>query len=187
MAYFLETERLGLREFRRSDAPAMFALDSDPEVMRYLGPVMTDPEAARRALEERVLPYYAENPGYGFFVAEEKVTGAFLGWFLLRPGLHFRFAQEVGFTADDTEVGYRLMRFCWGRGLGTEGAARLRDHAFEARETACVAAITLATNLASRRVMEKIGLRFECERLLPGFADPAVVYRLCRTPSSPSS
>ena len=76
----LETPRLILREFTEDDAGELFALDSDPEVMRYIGPYqLPDVEAYRSRIRTLNIPYYKEHPGYGVWAALEKSAGAFLG------------------------------------------------------------------------------------------------------------
>jgi RimJ/RimL family protein N-acetyltransferase len=180
MIEYLQTERLILRYLVEEDAENLLALDSDPEVMRYIGPVNTDIRLPQQWLVERIIPYYTAHPGFGFFAAMEKTTGAFLGWFILRPGLDYRFAKEVEFTVDDLEIGYRLLRSAWGKGYGTEGADALMRHAFRVQNAPCVAAVALKTNIASWRVMEKIGMKRVGEYPLPGYDVPAVTYRLCQ-------
>src|SRR5258708_1049775 len=131
MRVFLETERLLLREFTEGDADALFALDSDLDVMRYVGPYqLPDVEAYRRHIATKFLPYYSQGEGFGFWAAVEKVGGAFLGWFVLRPALDYRFAAEAGYRPGDVDLGYRLRKAAWGRGYATEGSRALVRKAF---------------------------------------------------------
>ena len=175
----LETPRLILREFTEADAEALFELDSDPEVMRYIGPYqLGDVEAYRARVQTLNIPYYAQHPGYGVWAAVEKAGGAFLGWFLLRPALAYRFAVEAGFRADDVELGYRFRRAAWGKGYATEGSRGLVYDAFTRLDAACVVAVALVGNRASTRVMEKVGLRRVAEFRIPGYDEPAVKYAL---------
>src|SRR5262245_12912939 len=91
MPAFLETDRITLRQFTEDDAPLLLALDSDPEVMRYCGPYGLPDEAAyRERIRHYFQPYYAKGPRFGFWAAEEKATGRFIGWFHLRPALDYR-------------------------------------------------------------------------------------------------
>ncbi len=79
MSVFLETPRLILRAFTEDDAGDLFALDNDPEVMRFIGPFqLADPAAYREHIRTKFLPYYARYPGYGFWATAEKESGAFL-------------------------------------------------------------------------------------------------------------
>jgi RimJ/RimL family protein N-acetyltransferase len=148
---FLATERMVLRRFTVADVDLVVELDADPGVMRYItGGIAT----SRQEIEEDYLPawlsYYDRFEGYGFWAAIEKANGGFLGWFHLRPPPHA--------PPDHPELGYRLRRSAWGRGLATEGARALIDAAFEKYGAQRVNAETMAVNAGSRRVMEKSGL-----------------------------
>ena len=144
----LETERLLLRPVTPDDADELIALHSDPEVMRYLGGV-DRPERVRDDLLPAWLEYQERGDDVGFWIAVEKATGEWLGWFHLRP------EHEPPF---DMEVGYRLKRSAWGRGYGTEGTRALIAKAFEELGVERVVAVADAPNVASRRVMEKSGM-----------------------------
>ncbi|GAB2774953.1 GNAT family N-acetyltransferase [Amycolatopsis magusensis] len=150
---YLETERLTLRRITESDAPLLVELDSDPEVMRYLtGGVPTSLDRVKTHFLPRMLEHPKRNPGYGFFIAHEKATGEFLGWFHLRP--------DLDAPADVPELGYRLRRAAWGKGYATEGSRALIEKAFTELGAKRVFAGTMAVNQGSRRVMEKAGLRY---------------------------
>jgi RimJ/RimL family protein N-acetyltransferase len=116
VATYLETERMVFRRFIRDDIELIVALDSDPGVKRYID---NDAPVDRDELIETLdwwLGYYERTVGYGFWAAIEKATGEFLGWFHFRPG------ENAGPL--EPELGYRLHRCAWGRGLGTEGRGR---------------------------------------------------------------
>ncbi|MFI7432763.1 GNAT family N-acetyltransferase [Micromonospora haikouensis] len=149
----LETGRLRLRRFTEADADALTELDSDPEVMRYLtGGQPTPADVVRGELLPRLLAGYGRCPGLGRWAAVDRATGTFLGWFALDAP-----AAQPGTQA---ELGYRLRRAAWGRGLATEGSRALLRHAFATVGLARVWAQTMAVNTPSRRVMEKAGLRY---------------------------
>jgi RimJ/RimL family protein N-acetyltransferase len=154
MDVFLDTERMVLRRFTAADVENLVALDSDPDVMRFITGGRPTPRAE---IEQEILPawfaYYQRYPGYGFWAAIEKSTGRFLGWFHLRPH------PEHG-HADEPELGYRLRRSAWGHGYAAEGARALIRKAFAELGAERVYAQTMAVNTASRRVMEKAGLKF---------------------------
>jgi RimJ/RimL family protein N-acetyltransferase len=177
----LETERLCIRWLTEEDVPHLVEMDSDPEVMRYITLTTTaNPEDSRnwvRSLYER---YYEAGSRYGLFAAEEKATGEFVGWFALRPALHYRFAVEVEFREEELEVGYRFRRKFWGRGLATEGTRALVEYGFADPLVNAIVAVALVENRASTRVMEKADLIREGEYPLPGFTLPAVRYALRR-------
>lgn len=150
--YYLTTERLVLREFTERDVENLVELDADPEVMHFItGGQPTPREDVEQVILPRWLRYYAESPGLGFWAAEEKATGQFLGWFHFRPG--------EGHPPDEPELGYRLHRSAWGKGYATEGCRALIDKGFAEHGVRRVLAETMVVHTASRRVMEKSGLR----------------------------
>src|SRR5438067_6098001 len=161
MRVAFETDRLLLREFTEDDAGELFALDSDPEVVRSVGPyTLPSVDAYREHIRKRFLPFYdGRVPPRGFWAAAEKPGGAFAGWFHLRPAADYRHAAECGFRPGDHDLGYRLARRFWGRGLATEGAAALVRSALADPTVTRVVACALAANRASVRVLEKVGLR----------------------------
>lgn len=148
----LRTDRLLLRDVTPDDVDALVELDADPEVVHHITGGITTP---REEVVDRILPallrYQERDDGYGFWIAEERVTGRFLGWFHLRP--------EDGSPADEPELGYRLRRDAWGQGYATEGSRALVDAAFTWMGARRVVAQTMVVHAASRRVMEKAGLR----------------------------
>jgi RimJ/RimL family protein N-acetyltransferase len=152
MSIFLETSRLTLRRFTEGDEDDLVELDSDPEVMRFLSGGRPTP---REQIRDRVLPgfldYYERYDGLGFWAAEERSTGCFLGWFHFRPP---KYEPRDG----DIELGYRLRRSAWGKGYATEGSRALISKGFTDLAVDRIVAETMVVNLGSRRVMEKAGL-----------------------------
>jgi len=148
----VETERLILRQFTADDLDALVELNSDPEVTFFINggrPIPRD-ELASDYLPA-YLTYHEKNANFGFFVAQEKASGEFIGWF------HFRAPPEK--PADEPELGYRLRRSAWGKGYGTEGSKALVDKGFRDLGVRVVTANTMVVNSRSRRVMEKVGMR----------------------------
>lgn len=153
MHVFLETERLLLRRFTEADVDNLVTLDGDPEVMRFLnGGEPTPSEVIQNEILPRFLRSYEEFDGLGYWAAIEKSTGDFLGWFAFHP--------EEGGIPDNVALGYRLRKAAWGKGYATEGARALIRKGFLEFGVRRVFATTYQDNLASRRVMEKAGLRF---------------------------
>jgi RimJ/RimL family protein N-acetyltransferase len=178
MDTFLETERLALRRFTTSDADLLVELDSDPEVMRYLN---GGRPTAREHIERRMLPTvvdaYARFPGFGVFAAFARAEGEFIGWFLLR--------RDDETPAGEAELGYRLRRAAWGRGYATEGSDALLRYGFDVLGLRRVFAETMTVNSRSRRVMEKLGLRYRYTYFppfapIPGSEHGEVRYELDR-------
>jgi RimJ/RimL family protein N-acetyltransferase len=147
----LTTDRLLLREFTMDDVDLLVELDSDPAVMRFLTNGKPTPrEQVEREQLPRILADYRRYPGLGRWAAIERSTGEFLGWLSLQP--------VAGGT--EADLGYRLRRSTWGKGYASEGARALVGKAFQVARLERVFAQTMAVNTASRRVMEKAGLRY---------------------------
>ncbi|MFB8438637.1 GNAT family N-acetyltransferase [Streptomyces niveus] len=169
---FVETPRLRLRDCVEDDLGRLLALDNDPGVKRFIdGGVPAVAETFRDEALPRLL-------GRGFWAAEERGTGEWLGWFELRPvdGTDWRVV----------ELGYRLHRAAWGRGYATEGARALVRKAFTELGTERVTANTMTVNVGSRRVLEKAGLTFvrtyfeDWPEVIEGSEEGDVEYALTR-------
>jgi len=146
MPAMLETPRLWLRRLRPSDEAALIALDNDAEVMRYVGsPAGVRPrdETVDR-VRQRIR---AQHGPHGWWLIEGKHDRMFHGVGLLLP-------MPDG---DDIEVGYRLVRASWGRGIATEAASALVDYALGSLALPRVVAVVYPENHASRRVLARLG------------------------------
>ncbi|MBY8873140.1 GNAT family N-acetyltransferase [Micromonospora sp. PLK6-60] len=179
----LETARLRLRRFTAADVDRLVELDGDPEVMRFLtGGAPTPRERVRDEQLPRILAGYERRPGLGRWAAEDRAAGEFLGWFALDP-------SEDGAEA---ELGYRLRRSAWGRGLATEGSRALVRHAFETAGVRRLWAETMTVNARSRSVLAKAGLRHvrtfhvHFDDPIPGTELGEVEYELLRSDWRPS-
>ena len=158
-AILLESARLRLRRFTAADLDLLVELDSDPEVMRWISyGVPTPRERYEREILPRWFAQYQATPLLGYWAAESREDGAFVGWFHLRPDR---------FDDGEQELGYRLRRAAWGRGLATEGSMALLDHGFRRVGAGRISARTLAANHASQRVMRKCGLEYERDFVYP--------------------
>ncbi len=158
MHVVLETDRLLLRRFTTSDVDedALVELDSDPAVMRFLtGGVATPRHVVRDEILPTIMADYDRWPPFGRWaaIAKPPATEGFVGWFALRP------AGSAVLDVTNLELGYRLRAAAWGRGYATEGSRALIDLAFAQPGTRRVYAETMAVNTASRRVMERVGMR----------------------------
>jgi RimJ/RimL family protein N-acetyltransferase len=132
------------------DWPGFHAIASDPEVMRYIGEGTPWLEERSRQFVERQMGLYRER-GYCL-------------WKLLpttgRPIVGFCGLQPLPGTPD-IEIGWWLARACWGMGMATEAArATLRD-GFERIGLTRIVAIAQPANIASIRIMQKLGMQFE--------------------------
>jgi len=163
---YLNTERLILRYLTEDDAENLYALDSDPEVMRYLNNGRTH---TREQIVEKVLPHYLDHhtrygDQYGFWAALERTGMDFIGWFHFRPFLH---------APEEIELGYRLKRSAWGKGFATEGSRALIRKGFCELKVGKIVADTLVGNVRSRRVLEVLGMSLESEFVLDAEEFPA--------------
>jgi len=142
-----ETARLIHRAFRPDDAPAVFALNSDPEVMRYTAePLLTSVDEALARIQN--YPDW-DTVGYGRWACVLKDTDEVIGFCGLK-----HFADE-----DLVDVGYRLRREFWGRGLATEAARASVAYGFDVLGLQRIEGHALPENTASHRVLEKCALR----------------------------
>lgn len=147
-----ETERLLLRHFHIVDADAMNRVFGDPEVGRYCGGVKS-PEQVRKWLLGCLQDYH-ELWGFGLWAIVEKAGRRVIGF----CGFS-RFADVDG--QSESEIGYRLARNHWGRGLATEAAIAVRDYGFNTLCFSRIIAIIDPQNSASIRVALKLGMRHE--------------------------
>ncbi len=150
MSASFETLRLRLRRLIPADEPDLIALDSDPEVMRHVGSPagVKSPEETVDRVKRRVLDSgRGDHAGLGFWRVEGRADGAFhgLGALIRMP------------DGDDVEVAYRLARSAWGRGIATEAAGALVGHALGTLALPRVVAVTYPDNVASQRVLDKLG------------------------------
>lgn len=142
----LETERLRLRPPSKGDLQDNYQLGSDPEVMRYITPGRIQSlQEARQDLYKRIK---LSRGAYGYWVVEEKQSGIFIGWIVLK---------ELDQT--DLELGFRLHKTKWGQGFATEAGKRVITYAFEVLQLDRVKAVVMPKNEGSRRTLEKIGFQ----------------------------
>jgi len=158
----LHTARLALVPLADEHLPHEVELDSDPEVMRYLEPrARTADEVA--VFHDRRLALAADGPGLGFWAGF--LDGEFVGWWLLHP-----VADDVQQPVrDQAELGYRLLRRHWRRGLASEGSRELLRHAFEDLGLTRVIAQTMAVNAGSRATMTSVGMVHERDFVADGY------------------
>lgn len=170
----IETERLLLEPLTVSRLGEFVALTGDPITMRYWAP---GGAFSRERAEANFADSLARLREHGFgrrwIVAKE--SGA---------GLGFTETKQFGGTfeavaADEIEIGWMLRPPVWGCGFGTEAALAIRDEAFEQLGLGSIVAVHHPANVASGRIMEKLGMVFECE-LVGRDGWPMRLYRLDR-------
>jgi RimJ/RimL family protein N-acetyltransferase len=154
--YWLTTERLALRRFTAADLDWLAALHSDPDVTRFLGGVK-DRARTEELMKTRILRYYDEHPGLGVWMTVESATGTRLGFHLLN---HIRGESII-------QIGFGLAKSAWGKGFGTEMAAAVLRYGFLDLKLPRIAGMANVQNLASQRVLLKVGLVRKGERTFP--------------------
>ncbi len=146
----LETERLRLRPFHKSDLADYAALNADPEVQRYIG----DGAVWDQGRSWRHLAFLMGHwllCGVGTWAVEDRVTGEFVG--------------RIGFSCPEGwpgfELAWALVRSRWGRGYATEGARAALSYAFNELSQGHVISLIRPVNAASIRVAERLGESLE--------------------------
>jgi [ribosomal protein S5]-alanine N-acetyltransferase len=161
------TDRLIAKRLNVEDLDELCRMHQNPRVMATLGGLRSD-EQTQQFLRDNLRHW--ERHGYGLWMFRAQADGGFVG----RGGLRH---VHVG-GHDEVELAYALMPTFWGGGLATEMARAILTVAFEHLGMADIVAFTLATNQASRRVMEKVGSQFERDIDHAGL--PHVLYRIKR-------
>lgn len=150
MKTLIETERLVLRNITLNDKEELFELHSDPNVQKYTGePVVESIEDIEKAIQTRINDY--EKYGYGRWATFLKNEMLFVGW----AGLAY--LPEF----DEIDLGYRFLPEFWGSGLATEASHAILTYGFEKLALRKIIAIAMKENIASIRVMQKIGMEFD--------------------------
>ncbi|HEX8081230.1 MAG TPA: GNAT family N-acetyltransferase [Jatrophihabitans sp.] len=176
----LRTRRLTLVPLAEEHLDHEVELDSDPEVMRYLGngKVRARDEVQRHHRHRLAVADLV--PGLGFWAGFHE--GQFVGWWLFSPPQH----ADQGPVEGQAELGYRLLRRYWRQGLASEGSRELIRHGFEDLGLHRIFAETMAVNEASRATMTSIGLRHvrtfqgDWDEPIPGAEHGEVEYAITR-------
>jgi RimJ/RimL family protein N-acetyltransferase len=155
MNIIFETPRLILRQFTEADPPLILLLNSDPEIVKYVHePTLQTEEQAKKILVENILPQYEKKLGRWAIHTKEKLD--FIGW----CGLKYR--PEL----DEIDLGYRLMQKAWGKGFATEAAQYTLEYGFKSLDLKLITGRAHIENIASIKVLEKIGMDFISEGIV---------------------
>lgn len=151
MKPILETPRLLLRELHPNDAEQFYQLNLNPNVIKYTGnSAFKNVEEALQFLEN--YQDYKQN-GYGRWAVIDKSTDEFLGWCGLK------YDKEL----DETDIGFRFFEHHWNKGYATESAKSCIIYGFENLQLETIIGRAMQGNIASIKVLEKIGLRYKKE------------------------
>jgi RimJ/RimL family protein N-acetyltransferase len=178
----LRTERLLLRRWRPSDREPFAQINADPVVMEHF-PGLQSPQVSYEMIASFEEGF--ERDGFGLWAVEipgEMQLAGFVGL--------TRVADDIP-LAPAVEVGWRLTPAAWGRSVAHEAAVAALDYGFTSAGLEEIVAYTAARNLRSRRLMERLGMRYDAAadfphpRIAPQSPlAPHVVYRLPRAAPS---
>lgn len=177
----LESERLSLRPLAAGDLDLSRALLSDPEVMKYVGPTLSEAQLVERMPK---ITRRCAGGAIGIWSVSDRATGEKIGTGVLLPmpveqdEIDWELVVGDDLPEAEIEVGYLLRRSAWGRGYATEICARLLRFAFEETTLEEVVAITDPDNVASQRVLRKCGL--VDEGLRRAYASQCPCFRMTR-------
>jgi [ribosomal protein S5]-alanine N-acetyltransferase len=165
MNVIIETDRLLLRTFTIEDAPLVYNLNLDPEVIRYTLDPIRDIEHAREVLENTILPQYALY-NHGRWAVLTKPDKEFIGW----CGLKARPERN------EIDLGYRFIKAAWGKGYATEAAYACIKHGFEKLNLQRIVGRAMPGNAGSLKVLQKCRMTYIGEEVVDGH--PAITYEL---------
>lgn len=152
-----------LRTFTIEDAPLIYNLNLDPEVIRYTLDPIKDINHARQVLEQVILPQYALY-NHGRWAVHTKPGMEFIGW----CGLKARPERK------EIDLGYRFIKAAWGKGYATEAAWACIQYGFEKLQLRRIIGRTMPENKGSLWVLEKCGMTHIGEEVVDGH--PAKTY-----------
>lgn len=157
MQFYLETNRLILREIRETDIDGMFELDSNDKVHQYLGkhPIKNKKEALENIL---FIGRQYKELGIGRFAVIEKSSGDFVGW----SGLKFNIGEKEALNdfQNFVDIGFRLIPKYRGKGYATESSVATLQYGFNTMNYPIIFGAADVENIGSNTVLQKIGLRF---------------------------
>ncbi|WP_034752489.1 GNAT family N-acetyltransferase [Chryseobacterium daeguense] len=149
----IKTKNLILRKFEETDAERMFLMDSNPEVMKYIGVApLSDPNESKNIIK-MIRQQYIDN-GVGRLAVIEKVSGLLIGW----SGLKL-LTQEVNGYNNVYDLGYRFLPEFWGKGYALESAKASLDYGFNELKTDTIYAHAHSENKGSNHILRKLGFK----------------------------
>ncbi|MEM6265353.1 MAG: GNAT family N-acetyltransferase [Bacteroidota bacterium] len=166
----IQSARLLLRKFSLADASLFFELNNDPEVMQYTGDVAFESIASTEEFIEAYCREVYSVMGFGRWTVIRNSDGQCLGWCGLKR-------HPDGMV----DLGYRLAKAYWGNGYATESAEACIKFGFEDLQLTEIVGRTASANMASIRVLEKVGMKFWKKAPCEGIED-SVYYRISRLP-----
>jgi RimJ/RimL family protein N-acetyltransferase len=146
----IETQRLLLREFNLDDVDDVYEFSSNPDVLTYTGEQpLTKKSQALDIINNIWFSDYAKY-GFGRWAVINKSDNKLFGF----AGL--KYLADI----DEVDIGYRFLPQYWGQGLATEAANPIMKYGFEELDLKRIIGIAMEENVASCKILEKIGLKF---------------------------
>jgi len=147
-------EKLTLRKYRSSDLDRLCELFIDKDVLDSLSGLLTlkniNKKNETKWLKEALKKYREKKPSRLDWVIE--VNGVYVG------GIG---AQEINWDNQNTEIGYWIGKPYWGKGYATEAVKQVAQILFNKYKFVRISAKAFADNMASQRVLEKAGFKYE--------------------------
>jgi RimJ/RimL family protein N-acetyltransferase len=159
----ITTPRLLLRPWQKSDLKAMAEINADARVMEFFPSTQTE-EQTKEFIGRQHLQQ--QERGHCYFATELQESGRMIGFI----GISYQ-DYDAHFTPC-VDIGWRLHPDVWGQGLATEGAKACLDFAFQELKLPELVAVAVQQNIASTRVMEKIGMSYDSS-----FDHPVLAHR----------
>ncbi|KAN0026778.1 hypothetical protein ACTFIV_007769 [Dictyostelium citrinum] len=148
----LESQRLYFRELESNDDEKLFELDSDQEVHKYLESAVINIDQCREAIKSIQNQYKLNGTGRMAVIIKE--TNEFIGW----AGL--KLEHNINGHESFYDIGYRFIKRYWGKGYATEATQFFINYGFNIMKIDKICAFADKDNIASRKVLEKSGLKF---------------------------
>ena len=153
MNLILETDRLLLREMKLSDAEALFEMDCNPNVHKYLWNKPMNSIDEVNEYINMIRTQYVKNK-IGRFVVIEKESNKLIGW----AGLKYN-TEKLNNRINFYDIGYRFNESAWGKGYASEVAFAWLDYGFNTMKLNSIMAAANAENAASNAILKKIGMK----------------------------
>ncbi|MEZ5059048.1 MAG: GNAT family N-acetyltransferase [Saprospiraceae bacterium] len=149
-SYLFQSQRLGFRNWSEKDLDEFAVMNADLEVMKHFPKSLTREESALALQKFQAL---FEEKGYTYYATDLLETGEFIGFIGL---------ADKDFESDFTpavDIGWRLKKSAWGKGLATEGAIRCLEFGFKTLHLNSIISLCPIVNTGSENVMKKIGMK----------------------------
>lgn len=174
----IKTHRLILREWKPEDLASFVRFNADSKVREYFATIKSYEETV---VEYRLILEEFKKYGRGYWVISPAESGEFMGL------IGLKYVDSIYPFAPAVEIGWGLFSEFWGKGYATEGALAVLEYGFKTLTLHEIVSYTPQSNMRSRRVMEKIGMRrskngdFDDPQLEPGHKLlQCVLYRITR-------